>query len=1064
MISDYSEKFGSFERFNRVLYGGHSKDDSQNRFFTFAGDTPIFMGASSDYTKDTWCYQAKNGVLISGLAMTPGHVEGNSRDIFSLWFHNSPDILAKWHHGYMSYELSGISAYFPDVRIKIEVYPLFPEDGYVVHYDITTDQRVIFCAGMGGITPFFGRFEYHHSAGRNFCLDDCSGNRAEISESHGFIAGAEDTVMRIAADFDCEYSLDSAAAMVEKHPAMFLAGHGGENQIVKLRRNLEAGEHFTGNIIVMRNGSWEELQNYLKMPDICSFLRGEIRKKYASVAFNTPDKLLNDTVTDTIIAEDAAFHGRSFYHGAIGYHAPFLGWRGWYAPALLGWAERVKAAIKSHFDTITKPNGEEKVWWDGGDRPDLDHEGTQYHHIENSPGHLTALLHRDDIYDMQEVAVDMTLYYLEHAGDLETCSEIYDRLCEILDWEERILDPDGDGLYQNFLNTWISDGHSYNGANCAQASSYNYAANIRTAALGRRLNKDVSKLEKRAAKIQKAFQEKIWQNVKGIPAESIDTIGNKLVHDTPELSTIYLAADCGNTNFVQTWRMLNWAERNIKSVTTAGRGGKLRFSSNWLPKKYSSCGIFPAENACLALTYFQNGQPEKAMEIVNGLTDGFLLSPHPGSLQHIFTALGGADAGDIDFTDVSSCYLRLLIEGLWGVRFNLGQDKITLAPQLPDEWEGASISLPDVSLTICREKLSDMLTVSTKHSAVKTVKLPLRFAGIDRIYVNGVETDYEIIPGIGRSFAEFTTGENIFTVSIYYRDIAYPVLKENTLRTFSGNLEAVEVMGGTVQEMSDFAGVLKAEGDYFRISAEPGVYDVLFTVKTGETPVYLPLTVEVLSTERKKPLLYSGTETVDIAGYFNTALTEIHNQEFRSPRPEGYSIGMRLNGRYAWEWNHCGHNALNVDDTRLRTAGGVIKPPSGIPFATPGSGNNCLSVSIWDNFPATAEIPLSGKARGLALLICGTTNAMQSHVVNGRITVNYADATAETVELIPPYNFDDFLVAAFQMENETVYFSEVTHGMVQKIALDPAKELKSLSMEAVANEVIVNLLGVTLLK
>ena len=63
--------FGSYETFNKVLYGGHNGDNSPDRFFTFAGDTPIFMGATSDFMRDTWCYQAKNGVLISGLCLTP---------------------------------------------------------------------------------------------------------------------------------------------------------------------------------------------------------------------------------------------------------------------------------------------------------------------------------------------------------------------------------------------------------------------------------------------------------------------------------------------------------------------------------------------------------------------------------------------------------------------------------------------------------------------------------------------------------------------------------------------------------------------------------------------------------------------------------------------------------------------------------------------------------------------------------------------------------------------------------------------------------------------------------
>ena len=59
-------KFGSTTRFNRVLYGGHDKDkENYGKFFTFAGDAPIFMGAASDCLKNNWCYQAKCGVLKS---------------------------------------------------------------------------------------------------------------------------------------------------------------------------------------------------------------------------------------------------------------------------------------------------------------------------------------------------------------------------------------------------------------------------------------------------------------------------------------------------------------------------------------------------------------------------------------------------------------------------------------------------------------------------------------------------------------------------------------------------------------------------------------------------------------------------------------------------------------------------------------------------------------------------------------------------------------------------------------------------------------------------------------
>ena len=52
------ERFGSFEKFNRVLYGGHANDARQDRSFTFAGDTPIFLGAASDFSKNTGLREA----------------------------------------------------------------------------------------------------------------------------------------------------------------------------------------------------------------------------------------------------------------------------------------------------------------------------------------------------------------------------------------------------------------------------------------------------------------------------------------------------------------------------------------------------------------------------------------------------------------------------------------------------------------------------------------------------------------------------------------------------------------------------------------------------------------------------------------------------------------------------------------------------------------------------------------------------------------------------------------------------------------------------------------------
>ncbi|MBO5725102.1 MAG: hypothetical protein J6S58_09765, partial [Lentisphaeria bacterium] len=226
----------------------------------------------------------------------------------------------------------------------------------------------------------------------------------------------------------------------------------------------------------------------------------------------------------------------------------------------------------------------------------------------------------------------------------------------------------------------------------------------------------------------------------------------------------------------------------------------------------------------------------------------------------------------------------------------------------------------------------------------------------------------------------------------------------------------------------------------------------------------LPLHITVRTFEKeRKPLHYTEQNCVEMKTLFNSSLCTIHDREFRSPRPEGYSIGMRLNGRYAWEWNQFGHNALKVDDTLLRNAGNLFTSASGLCFATPEKGDNALSVSLWDNFPTSAVIPLQGKGTALAVLLSGTTHAMQSYVPNGRLTLVYEDGSTVMKDLIQPLNFDDFLISSYQKENEVVYFGAGTHGLVQILDLDERKTLKELQVEAIANEVIINIHAVTLL-
>ena len=316
------------------------------------------------------------------------------------------------------------------------------------------------------------------------------------------------------------------------------------------------------------------------------------------------------------------------------------------------------------------------------------------------------------------------------------------------------------------------------------------------------------------------------------------------------------------------------------------------------------------------------------------------------------------------------------------------------------------------------------------------------------------------MPGIGRGRIRVVTklGGRI-ELSVHYAEKPLPSLAGSALKVFPGERILVEAENGTVTGIDAPEGI-EVRGRVLRFPQDAeGKYDVLVSAGTS----VLPLSVETVRIPKPEKTVRAGKmEPLDISEYFNCALTEVHNRKFLSPRPEGYSIGVRINGRYAWEWNHYGHNALRVEDTLLRQAGGTFTVPSGAKFLTPETGNNVLTLSVWDNFPSEKVIPLSGKAKRLHLFLCGTTNAMQTDVVNARCTVVCKDGSEKVLDLVQPKNFDDFLIPSYQLEAEPFYVSDGTHGLHLVMELDPDQELAEIRLESVANEVILMLLGITL--
>lgn len=241
-------------------------------------------------------------------------------------------------------------------------------------------------------------------------------------------------------------------------------------------------------------------------------------------------------------------------------------------------------------------------------------------------------------------------------------------------------------------------------------------------------------------------------------------------------------------------------------------------------------------------------------------------------------------------------------------------------------------------------------------------------------------------------------------------------------------------------------------------------------------------------------------QTVDLHGSFNEKVRDIFGYgKYLTPRYEYTTLQVPTQGMGQW----CHPIRLSgIDDSGLRSVAArnnnTFTMPQGIPFATPRgtNDNNIVFTTLWDNYPAEITMPLSGKASKAYFLVAGSTYHMQSHVLNGQIRVKYKDGSEDALDLVLPDNLfpldQDLFIDGWafdspqprpwrvrlktgdvskyhagelgkHMSNDPLYIDGGMATMLD-LPLNPDKELDSLTLETIANEVIIGLMGVTLMK
>ena len=752
-------------------------------------------------------------------------------------------------------------------------------------------------------------------------------------------------------------------------------------------------------------------------------------KLASRIVFDTPDPYINTLGSALVLAADGDWDGQTWLHGCIGWRMSLAGWRAGYLGDVLGWNDR---AI-SHFDayaksqvtavepTIPHPSQDpmmnlaraEKRW------------GTQMY----SNGYICRNPERNDQmhhYDMNLNYIDELLWHFQYDADTAYMRRMWPVIERHLAWEKRNYDPDGDHLYDAYCCIWASDALYYSGGAVTHSSAYNYRGNRLAARIAVLIGEDPKPYAEEAEAILKAMNERLWMPQKGVWAEYQDAMGLKRRHEHPAVWSIYTPIDCGACTPKQAWQATRYVDEHIPHIDVEDTGYQTVSTSDWLPYSWSINNVAAAEVMHTALAYFEAGRSEEAYRLMKAnIMDQMYYGQSPANFGQI--SYYDAARGECyrDFGDCIGISSRTLLQGLFGIIPQALDGVCIIRPGLPVDWERASVKTPYIEYKYTREDGHACYEI-TQHFR-RPLKIILR--------------------------QNLGNGE--------YRDI-------------EGTDEVYQVI---LSEELRVKGEESEENDELRVKSEEFA---------AALPV--PAVAEPTSAVANSSLFTLHSSLKD---YFNAEVDDIFKNEYLSPRPLTTTLQIPTQG--IGEWCHPQLTA-EINDSVFRTLihDGIFEM-AGVPFRTPAEGPNIIYTSLWDNYPDSVDIPLKGRAEAVWLLMAGSTNHMQSRIDNGIVIVSYTDNMADTLALRNPDNWcpieQDYYIdeRAFQTAEprpyrvclsngivsrdlgkalgiEGVYGREIPGGAAQmlRMPLNPMKELRSLTLRTLSNDVVIGLMAVTL--
>ena len=560
-------------------------------------------------------------------------------------------------------------------------------------------------------------------------------------------------------------------------------------------------------------------------------------------------------------------------------------------------------------------------------------------------------------------------------------------------------------------------------------------------------------------------------------------------------TAFFLPIDAGLTSSSQAIESLYYTEWALQNDSMSS-GGRQVWTSNWVPGIWSVRERWPGDNYHLALSYFYAGLPEEAWDIMRG---AFM---HTG-FNHLVPGNFGGKQGGTDFGDCVHTFSRTLVSGLFGFNPDYPNGQVTIKPSFPKNWNHASIELPDVKIAFKRNKLKSTYTFEIPKKVDMNLSLPVQTGDINNVTLNGEKINWKAEPGVGCTIIVINISKcDKASIEIEQADefsYSSPVFVEgNVGDEIKLKAEGAEIISYLDPQRVIEKGEIQEGILYAKLAANKGYHTIITTVKAGNNPQYRVFRVKIGDPEGdvREAARYVDTiperavwETIDINSLHNADIRTIYKQQYLSPRPNTVSVRLGTDGYSPWTfpiWKSKVPEIKTDNVVNMLQPENRLETPQSVPFVWNTGNRNIAFTSMWDNFPVQVEFPVNKTGAAIYFLVAGSTNVMQCQIANAVIRLNYADGETDSLELIPPINYWNLCPIAYKTTSpeqgsrndyyssidrfampeiwpETVELGENCRAMLLNLKMRPGKLLENVTLETLSQEVVVGLIGMTVL-